>query len=250
MSIRPINVFGRMILAATLAVGLAGGQAARAAAVETYASLDWSGFTVDVSGTNLTWSNLSDAAYASVGGSGLERDFEPDWTTGTSATATNLLGTARAFTEPTQVTADIITAPQRGFALALRSATLMANGAGVVEFSVPYTLELVFSEAANPASFGEVLVELALYDGNSLVDSVFERLSGIPSGSTGGDTITQTGVLVLAVALADGQSLDFEAAADGSVTVIPLPAPVWLFGSALFALGFIGRRKPRAGSSA
>lgn len=29
---------------------------------------------------------------------------------------------------------------------------------------------------------------------------------------------------------------------------IPIPAPLWLFGSALLAVGFIGRRKPRASS--
>jgi len=29
-------------------------------------------------------------------------------------------------------------------------------------------------------------------------------------------------------------------------TEIPIPAPLWLFGSALLAVGFIGRRKPRA----
>ncbi len=29
-------------------------------------------------------------------------------------------------------------------------------------------------------------------------------------------------------------------------TEIPIPAPIWLFGSALLAVGFIARRKPRA----
>lgn len=256
-SMRPISVFGRLLFAATLAMGVVVGQVARAAAVETHGSLDWSGFSWSFTGAGLTWSDFSQSVEVSFGDSSFLSTSQEDWTSGTSVTVSNGLGTATVLIEPTdvpgagvpsgQIAADIVSGPQEGLALALRGATITAVGAGTVQFSVPYTLGLAFSEAAAPVLLGEAHVELAVYDGNLLVDSVFDSLASSPSGTPGGDTLSRVGSLDFAVVLNDGESLDFLASAEGSVGVVPLPAPVWLFGSALLALGFLGRARADRG---
>lgn len=110
------------------------------------------------------------------------------------------------------------------------------------------SLGLTFSEGADPALFAESYVGLEVSDpvSGDWRGGAAQILARSPSGTPGGDTWTQDGLLVFVVDLNDGESLDFLALADGVVGVAPFPAPVWLSGSALFALGFIGRRKPRA----
>ena len=66
--------------------------------------------------------------------------------------------------------------------------------------------------------------------------------------------LTGTGIVKLDEAFdinENGDNVGIATMADGSqsafiLTAVPVPAAVWLFGSALGALGWIGRRKNRA----
>lgn len=193
----------------------------------------WGGWTRGDAGTIYAeWDNFTDASY----GAGNDRTAAPtlgssgtteaylSWNAGTFAAGTGNLynfGTAEIF--QANVTGTVTGSPVRavlqveGWGTELVPASFLLNGAA------PTSGATTYSDPAFPSSFGVVtLFQQYLYwDLASAPASYqFDFASAGPHLS-----LAQVAVDI------------------GAVAPVPVPAAVWLFGSALAGLGVIGRRR-------
>ena len=241
-----------LAFAAVLVTVLGVGQEVRAA-IETTATLRWSTFDYScTSGCTLTLSNQSDSTFAWVfTPTSLDSDGPnsvSDWSSGVSATAgITGVGTATGATDASTVSATgSLSAQGYASANAIRNATVTADGAGRARFEVEFELTQTFDPGATFPDDTDSCVELQVFDDVSgFAQGEFADMANSSADLPEGGTVTQTGLLVLEFDMQDDQSLGFLGEAGTEMTIVPVPAAVWLLGSGLVAFGAIARRRER-----
>jgi hypothetical protein len=202
---------------------------------DTPAEASWGGWTRGDAGTVYAeWDAFSDASYGTatdrtaaptLGSSGAT-DAYLGWNAGTFAAGTgNLYNFSAAEIFQANVTGSVTGSPVRavlqveGWGTELNPAAFLLNGTAPTSSNVTYT------DPAFPSSFGVVTLTQQL---------LYWDLPSAPAAYQF-DFATAGPHLSLA-----------QVAVDIGPSPVPLPAAVWLFGSALAGMGIVGRRKEQA----
>jgi hypothetical protein len=258
--------FFKVGLLCYMALLLCSAPTARAALISASANIDWSTFKItpiDIGNglPTLTWSTQNDSSSAGLNncyycGSNIS-DNAPNWSSGTLATQTGSTstfnGSASALTSVSQINADnsINGLFNQSFdaSSSQRSGNFTVHGNGLLLFQANYRLAEDVGTTSSASANSNVSFNLNSYNdgGSGSANQNFYR--NLYSGSS---PVTESGILGVALVFKDGWNGSFTAGASASISgyggdpnPVPLPASVWLFGSALTGIAALRRGQYR-----
>lgn len=165
-------------------------------------------------------------------------DFENDWTSFISVS----LGGSNAMANESQMLASTQTSYGYGLASVDRHATIVISGSGLLLFTADYEISAAIDGQAYDYAFAGVNFWADIFSQNGLETmSASSFLELEPFGFA--DQVNRRKTLGLAFLVNDNDTILFSANSFANVTAVPVPAAVWLFGSALICLISVGRRR-------
>ena len=237
---------------------LAGSFSAAAATVSAFATIDWSKFSIVAISDDLlhpiTFEESGRHASVETCGSGCDSNAASDWST--SITAAAHVDNITALSSDTAAGSNLATnsvlisggPSAHHYSESIRSESLLiTGGSGLLVFKVPATLALSFSDVVSGDSF------ISLFGDNTLgvrkgilansSDQSFQIGTGGPQLSTFSDAAVLA--VIMAVKAGDSLSLLADSHVDATLTTsaVPVPAALWLLGSAVAGLSFARRRR-------
>ena len=233
----------KSVLSAVGGLALLFNTGAALSASSASAWIDWNTFTITALdlGSGLPSYSLSDE-YTNVSAnepSNWQYDYAYDWTSSISAS----LAGANAKADGSQLLASAQTSYGWSNAYAYRSATLQVNGSGLLLFRAVYVLNAAID--GHPGDYADASVSFgADIDSQNGWESTSTYSSLYLDGWWGSaDQASKSKTLALALLVNDGDRINFHAQSSANVNAVPVPAAVWLLGTALVGLISVGRRR-------
>jgi hypothetical protein len=250
-----MNTIHRALIAAGLMVTATAASAAVTFPATASASIDWSGLTIStigLGGTAPGYTLNEGSDYASVDywdyGAGYgDYDSAPDWSTGTSASASGSGWSATAMTTASTLSAEV--SGGSGFedwVSANRDGSIdITGGPGLLVVSVPYSLEISYDTLEG--GLASAWASIALYNETSGSSGYGDGNIGWWDDEEGSVFDMADGFISASVYVEDGDSVMLDgwvqAEASAGVVATPLPAAAWMFGAAVIAFGGMASRR-------
>ncbi|MBU2571469.1 MAG: VPLPA-CTERM sorting domain-containing protein [Gammaproteobacteria bacterium] len=165
-------------------------------------------------------------------------DFENDWTSPISVS----LGGSNAQADESQMLASTQTSYGYGLASVDRHATIEINGSGLLLFTADYDISAVIDGQSGDYAFAGVNFWADIFSQNGLETMTTSSFLELETFGFA-DQESKSKTLGLAFLVNDGDTILFSANSFANVTAVPVPAAVWLLGSALIGLISVGRRR-------
>lgn len=165
-------------------------------------------------------------------------DFENDWTSSISVS----LGGSNAQADGSQMLASTQTSYGYGFASVDRHATIEISGSGLLLFTADYDISAVIDGQSGDYAFAGVNFWADIFSQNGLESMTASSFLELESFGFA-DQESKSKTLGLAFLVNDGDTILFSANSYAHVAAVPVPAAVWLLGSALVGLISVGRRR-------
>lgn len=165
-------------------------------------------------------------------------DFENDWTSSTSVS----LGGANAGADELQLLSSTQTSYGYGWASVDRQATIQIIGSGLLLITADYNISAMIDGQPGDYAFAGVNFWADIYSENGLETMTASSFLELESSGIA-DQESKSKTLGLAFLVNDGDTILFSANSFAYVAAVPVPAAVWLLGSALIGLISVGRRR-------
>lgn len=245
-----------MALAAALSLPAPAALAASTAS----ASLDWSQFQIQTLLGDVTFGSAEElytGVYSGLDTSNpnysvlvSDNDGASDWTSTLSASVSdatfgNANSSANANTLSVSATSNYSNYSANSYAY--RFGDFNFTGTGIVKISVPYTLE-VSSDNTNPNQLGSAYASAyitATFSSNGFSENTNKFASLYDDFWN--EAASRSGFLNMLFEIDGDAQLTLSGSASTSVTgatAVPVPAAMWLMGSAVLGIVTLGRRKP------
>lgn len=164
-----------------------------------------------------------------------------EWTSGASSSLPEL----NAVADGSQL---LVSAPtsnswSNDYGSAYRTATFEVNGYGLLLFTADYAISAAIDGHPDDNAYAEVKFG-AGYDSPNAYDFINAKSYFFLEGwRSSADQISKSKTLALALLVNGKDIISFRADSNVRVNAVPVPAAVWLFGSALVGLISVGRRR-------
>lgn len=237
---------------------LAGSFSATAANVSAFATIDWSKFSIVAIPDDLLRPITFDqsgrrASVDTCGSSGCDSNAAADWST--SITAAAHVANITALSSDTAAGSNLATNSVRvsggpsahHYSESIRTESiLITGGSGSLVIKVPATLALSFSDVVSGDGFISVFGDNALAVRKGVLVNTSDQSFQIGTGDPRLSAFPNDAILAVIMAVKAGDSLSLFADSHVDATLktsaVPVPAALWLLGSAVAGLSFARRR--------
>lgn len=243
----------KSVLSAVCGLALLFNTGAALSASSASARIDWSTFTItafDLGSGTPSYTLLNEWTVIEAYDSSLQNwqfDYASDWTRPISASS----AVANAQADSTQLLASAQTSYGQSYAYARRSATIEITGSGSLVLTADYSLDAAIGgHPGHSLDYAYPVIDLTAFfdtqdgggmwaDSSLYLELYLDRWTSVVRAS-------ESNTFALTLLVNDGDRINFTAFSRVSVLAIPVPAAVWLLGTALVGLVSVGRRRTAA----